>query len=151
MAELQLMLGNLLAAGADLQCKFDTQVAAAQAAGGNENGPVFVLRRKPKGRRDLSASTLPQVVVVFDDAVLEAQGCTVLGVEESWQLIHRPASHAVLVKQVKKYHPPTAANDTTIVTAAALLSMFPRGMLHTSLVAQLIVSKFAADTPNYHP
>jgi transposase len=151
-AEMQLMLGDLLKTEAELQRQLDAQVEAARnAAGnnGNDDSKTPTPRNKPTGRRDLSASNLPQVVVVFDDAVLEAQGCTVVGVEESRQLMYRPASHAVLVKQVKKYAKPTASGDTTIVTAQAPPSMFPRGMLHTSMVAQLIVSKFALGTPNY--
>lgn len=147
-AEMQLMLGNLRKTEAELQRQLDAQVAAAQhAAGHNEDGPAP--RRKPTGRRDLSASTLPQVFVIFDDAALEAAGCAVIGVEESRQLMYRPASHAVLVKQIKTYAPRTVTGDATMVTAAAPPSMFPRGMLHTSLVAHLIVSKFALGTPNY--
>jgi transposase len=150
-AEMQLMLGDLLKTQADLQRQLDAQVAAAKSAAGNDDdgGKSPTPRPKPTGRRDLSASTLPQVVVVFDDAAMEAQGCIVIGVEESRQLLYRPASHAVLVKRVKKYAKPMASGDTTIVTAAVPPSMFPRGMLHTSMVAQLIVSKFALGTPNY--
>jgi transposase len=150
-AEMQLMLGDLLKNEAELQRQLDAQVAAAQQGVSGDDDDKPSPRGKPSGRRDLSASTLPQVVVEFDDAALEAQGCTRIGVEESRQLMYQPASHAVLVKRVVKYAKPVApdAVETTVVTAAAPPTMFARGMLHTSMVAQLVVGKFALGTPNY--
>lgn len=147
--EAQLAFGDLLAAEARLQQELDEAVAKAKEGAGVEQGPATPgERKKPKGRRDLLASNLPRCLVEILDEELEAKGCRRIGFEESAQLMFRRGGFAVLVKRVARYE--VIANDTaTVVAVPSPKTLFPRGLLHTSAVAQLAVSKFGTGTPHY--
>ena len=60
-------------------------------------------RATPKGRRDLSVSKLPRVLVEILDEEREASGCRRIGFEDSRQLMFRRGGFAILVKRVAKY------------------------------------------------
>jgi len=59
-------------------------------------------RPTPKGRRDLSASNLPRVVVEILDEEHEASGVRRIGFEDSLQLMFKRGGFSVLVKRVAK-------------------------------------------------
>jgi hypothetical protein len=150
--ELQLTLGNLLDREMELQKELEKAAAAAREAAaaeqanrpsqpGNETKPT-----KPKGRRDLSASSLPKVPVEIMDPVLEQQGKRIRH-DVSYQLICRRGGFAVLVRQVVKYELPTKDGSTTVLGAEVPKSIFRRGLLHESSAAHIITQKFAMGVP----
>jgi transposase len=149
-SEMQLALGELLAAETQLQKELDAAVAAAnQGAGGEAQPPGGGSQRaKPKGRRDLLASKLPRFVVEIRDEELEAKGRRLIGFEDSGQLMFRRGGFMVLVKRVARYEV-VDNGATTAVTVPTPVTLFPRGLLHTSTVAHLIVSKFGLGVPHY--
>jgi transposase len=149
-SEMQLGLGDLLASEARLQKELDAAVAAAnQGAGGEAQRPgAGGERAKPKGRRDLLASKLPRFVVEVRDEELEAKGCRLIGFDDSGQLMFRRGGFMVLVKRVARYEV-VENGATTALTVPTPVTLFPRGLLHTSTVAHLMVSKFGLGVPHY--
>lgn len=150
-SELQLALGNLLADQAALQQQLDALVKKAES--GAAAPPEKRKRQPPTGRRDLSASTLPQVVVEIADPELAARG-KLIGYDESRQLMHQNASWKVLVRRMAKYEVPAAATadgtvGTTVLGVLAPKTLFPKCLLHTSAIAWLAVEKFALGVPHY--
>lgn len=153
--EAQLALGDLLAAETQLQKALEAAVAKAQAEGkpAGRDGDANTAkdgreRAAPKGRRNLLASNLPRCPVEILDDRLEAQGCRRIGFEDSAHLMFRRGGFAVLVKRIAKYEV-IEAGAPTVITAALPATLFPRGLLHTSTVAHLIVSKFGQGVPHY--
>lgn len=149
-SEMQLALGNLLAFEARLQKELDAAVAAAtESAGGEAQQPASGEKRaKPKGRRDLLASKLPRHVVEIRDTELEAKGARLIDFEDSGQLMFRRGGFMVLVKRVARYEV-VKDGAKTALTVPAPVTLFPRGLLHTSAVAHLITSKFGLGVPHY--
>jgi transposase len=149
-SETQLAFGDLLATEAQLQAELDAAVAQAKKdAGGDSGRPGSPTERaKPKGRRDLLASKLPRYVVEIRDEELEEQGCRRIGFEDSGQLMFRRGGFMVLVKRVARYEK-VEGGTTTAVTVPSPVTLFPRGLLHTSTVAHLTVSKFGLGVPHY--
>jgi transposase len=149
-SEMQLALGDLLATEARLQKELDAAVYQAKKdAGGDAGGPGALSERaKPKGRRDLLASKLPRFVVEIRDEEMEAQGCRRIGFDDSAQLMYRRGGFVVLVKRVARYEV-ADRGTTTAVTVASPVTLFPRGLLHTSTVAHLMLEKFGLGVPHY--
>ena len=75
-SELQLTLGDILEADARMQKQLDelTKPPSDEGKEGQPSPPPSKDRPKPKGRRDLSLSKLPTVVVEFTDPDLAAKG-----------------------------------------------------------------------------
>lgn len=148
--EAQLAFGDMLAAERRLQKELDEAIAktkAEAAAGGQEPGTPSG-RKKPKGRRNLLASNLPRYEVEILDEELEARGCRRIGFEDSAQLMFRRGGFVVLVKRVARYEV-VKDGAATVVAVPSPETLFPRGLLHTSTVAHLAVSKFALGVPHY--
>ena len=150
-SELQLTLADLLADQQDLQRELDTLASGGASsddppdADKGKDGPTN--RPKPKGRRDLSVSKLPHVILEFTDPHLAEKG-RLIGFDESRQLIRQPAAWKVLVKRVAKYE--VAGNDgPTVERVTPPVTLFPRAMLHTSAMAWLAVQKFALGVPHH--
>jgi transposase len=148
-SELQLTLGSLLDEEKQLQKQLDEAVAKAQGSSDDASAaaPSEKPKPKPKGRRDLSASDLPRVLLEIFDEELEKTGKRI-GFEDSLQLMYRRGGFAVLVKRTAKYeiqgkHGPTVLGVETPKT------LFPRGLLHTSVVAHILVQKFSLGVPHY--
>jgi hypothetical protein len=112
-----------------------------------ENGPKPD-RAKPKGRRDLSVSKLPKVVVEFTDPDLAEKG-RFIGWDESRQLMRDPGGFKVLVKRTAKYEIPAAGGGTTVLGVPMPKTLFKRALLHTSAIAWLGVQKFALGVPHH--
>lgn len=149
-SETQLAFGDLLATEARLQNELDAAVAQAKkdASDGAERPGDSAERGKPKGRRDLLASKLPRFLVEICDEELEEQGCRRIGFDDSAQLMFRRGGFMVLVKRVARYEK-VENGTTTAVTVPSPATLFPRGLLHTSTVAHLAVSKFGLGVPHY--
>jgi transposase len=149
-AEAQLALGELLAGETELQRQLNDAVDKAKDAVEPEPKPASGARNgpKPKGRRDLSTSTLPRVLVEILDEEREASGCRRIGFEDSRQLMFRRGGFAVLVKRVAKYEV-IESGEATVVMVPSPATIFPRALLHTSAIAHVITSKFALGVPHY--
>lgn len=147
-SELQLALGELLAGEARLQGELDAAVGKAKDAIEPEPKPAPGPRATPKGRRDLSVSKLPRVLVEILDEEREASGCRRIGFEDSQQLMFRRGGFAILVKRVAKYEV-IRDEETTVEAVPSPETLFPRALLHTSAIAHVVTSKFALGVPHY--
>ena len=150
-SELQLRLGDLLAQQEALQKQLDEALAKKreEQAGASPPpaAPPPAERPKPKGRRDLSVSSLPTVVVELTDPELAKKG-KLIGFEESRELMYEPGGFKVLVKRRAKYEVEVGAKKT-VLGVPAPKTVLRRGLLHTSALAWLAVQKFALGTPCY--
>jgi transposase len=145
-AELQNALGGLLDQEKALQKQLDELTRPKDPTPPAPPKPRTP-RPPPKGRRDLSVSSLPKVVVEITDPELAQQG-KVIGHEESYQLMYRRGGWQVLVRRTAKYEIVVAGN-TTVLGAEVPKLLLPRGLLHTSALAFLAVQKFALGVPHY--
>lgn len=146
-SELQLALGNLLDGEKQLQKQLDEAVIAARGSTSGSEEATRQSKPKPKGRRDLSASTLPRFVVEVLDEELEKTAKRI-GFDNAQQLMFRRGGWWVLVKRVAKYE--LAGNDgPTVLGVPVPKTLFPRGLLHSSVVAHILAQKFALGIPHH--
>ena len=149
-SELQLALGNLLDADQRLQKQLDEAVAKAKAEGERaDEGAVAPDKPKGKagGRRNLLASNLPRFLVEIFDEELEKTAKRI-GFEEAQHLMFRRGGYSVLVKRTAKYEVP-GKDGPTVLGVEAPKTLFPRGILHSSVVAHILVQKFSLGVPHY--
>jgi transposase len=149
-SELQLSLGDLLDAEKRLQKELDEAVTKAHAEAATESGgslPSEKPKSKPTGRRDLSASNLPRFLLEICDEELEKTAKRI-GFEEALHLMYRRGGYSVLVKRTAKYEVP-GKDGLTVLGVEAPKTLFPRGMLHSSVVAHIVVQKFSLGVPHY--
>lgn len=148
-SELQLALGSLLDDEKLLQKQLDGAVKAAREATGEDDGTKQTSQGtvKPKGRRDLSASTLPRCTIEVLDEELEKTAKRI-GFDDSRQLMFRRGGWMVLVKRVAKYEVP-GKDGPTVLGVPVPRTLFPRGLLHSSAVAHIIAQKFGLGVPHY--
>lgn len=149
-SELQLSLGDLLSQEGELKKQLDATVnhnTASNEAESSSDPKREKSRPTPKGRRDLSTSKLPRVLVEILDEALEKTARRI-GFDESSQVMFRPGGYAILVKRVAKYEVPGSFGPT-VATVPSPRTLFPGGLLHASAVAQIIVQKFALGVPHY--
>jgi transposase len=153
-SEAQLAFADLLLVEKDLQEQLDRARAMAKSidkehddgAGGGDDSSKSK-KKSPRGRRDLSQSTLMRVEVEIDDPSLEGKYPRE-GFDISYQLMKRPSVFAVLVKKTVKYKVDNAAGTSTL-SAGQVPSLFERGLLHPSAVAAIVVDKFSKGVPLY--
>ncbi len=147
-SEVQLTLGDLLDREKQLQKELESAVAEAEAAGKEgEPPPKEVAKRKPKSRRDLSVSKLPRFLLQIVDEELEKTAKRI-GFEESLQLMHCRGGFSVLVKRTAKYELP-GKDGATVLGVETPKTLFRRGLLHSSVVAYILVQKFSLGVPHY--
>ena len=148
-SENQLALGDLLNDQKQLQKQLDAAVAEAKASGekSSEPTPPKPPKSKPKGRRDLLSSDLPRFFVDLRDPRLE-QTAKHIGWDESPQLMYRRGGFLVLVKRTAKYEVP-GKDGRTVLGVDLPETLFPRGLLHSSVVAYILVQKFGLGVPHY--
>jgi transposase len=148
-SELQLSLGSLLDEEKQLQKQLDDAVANAKAAdsNGNPSRPSEKPKTKPTGRRDLLTSGLPQIPLEILDADLEKTAKRI-GFEQSLHLMHIRGGYSVLVKRTAKYEIP-GKDGPSVLGVEAPKTLFPRGILHSSAVAHIVVQKFSLGVPHY--
>ncbi|MBL9025072.1 MAG: transposase, partial [Myxococcales bacterium] len=155
-SEFQLLLEGLFAEDAALRKQLE-QALAPGGNGANEDGEDAKTgsgdkekkkpRAKPKGRRDLSASSLPKITVDIDDPELAKQG-RLIKHESTFELMHVRGGLRVLEKRTAVYEVEVAGNKT-VLGAGHPLRLFPRSLCHTSVYAWLAVEKFALGVPCY--
>lgn len=147
-SEMQLTLGELFDAQKALQKKLDeaVQKAADEAGSGEPRAPG---RRKAHGggRPQLELSKLPRVVVEIPDPDLEATAKRI-GYDDSYLYLRQRGGWSVLVKRTIKYEV-TGPSGPTVVAAPQPEMLFRKGLLHSSVVAHLLVQKFALGVPHY--
>jgi transposase len=141
--ELQLLLGDILPDLAPLQRALDAATPAEPKERDNESKA----KTTPKGRRDLSVSKLPKIVVDIEDPELAAKGRRI-GFDETYELMYVRGGFRVLVKRTAKYEHPTAEGPS-VLGVEAPTRLFPRSLCHTSVFAWLAVEKFALGVPHH--
>lgn len=150
-SELQLALGDLLSDEKLLQKQLAAAVAQARGSDGSDNTTPPTdegkVKAKPKGRRDLSTSKLPRFLLEICDEEME-KSCKRIGFDESLQLMYRRGGFSVLVKRIAKYEVP-GKDGPTVLGVETPKTLFPRGLLHSSVVAFLVVQKFALGVPHH--
>jgi transposase len=149
-SELQLALGNLLDGDKRLQKQLDEAVAKATADGKSEGQTTSATEKpkgKPAGRRNLLASNLPRVLIEIFDEDLEKTAKRI-GFEEACHLMFRRGGYSVLVKRTAKYEV-QGKDGPTVLGVEAPKTLFPRGILHSSVVAHILVQKFSLGVPHY--
>jgi transposase len=147
--ENQLALGNLLNDEKQLQAQLAEAVAKAKPEADTTQPPPPAAepKAKPKGRRDLALSDLPKVLIEIRDQALE-KTAKHIGWEVSHQLMYERGGFSVLVKRVAKYEVPSEKGPT-VVSMRQPETLFPRGLLHSSVVAYILVQKFGLGVPHY--
>ena len=146
-SELQLALGDLLAGEAALQKELDDAVGKVQGAVDPDPKPTKP-RPAPKGRRSLLLSKLPRIVIEVLHEEHEANGCRRIGFEDSSQIMFRRGGYALLIKRVAKYEV-IRDGEATVEATPSPPTLFPRALLHTSMIAHVLTSKFALGVPHY--
>ena len=71
-----------------------------------------------------------------------------IGFEEALHLMYRRGGYSVLVKRTAKYEVP-GKDGPTVLGVEAPKTLFPRGILHSSVVAHILVQKLALGVPHY--
>src|SRR5262245_33496741 len=151
-SELQLLLGGLFDAEKPLQKQLDQAVAQATDTQRGDDGtppPKEEPKRKPAGtgRRDWLVSDLPRSYFEVLDPELEKTAKRI-GFEDALHLIRRRGGWSVLVKRTAKYE--VAGKDgPTVLGVEAPKTLFPRGRLHSAVVAHSLVQKFGLGVPHY--
>jgi transposase len=146
-SELQLALGNLLDDEKQLQKQLNEAVAAARKADESSDAEAEKAKPKPKGRRDLLASHLPRMAIEILDEELE-QTAKRIGFEDSPQLMFRRGGFWVLVRRVAKYEV-QGKDGPTVLGVPVPRTLFPRGLLHSSVVAYILAHKFGLGVPHH--
>jgi len=90
---------------------------------------------------------LPKVVVEVPDPALEATARRI-GFDDSYLYMFRRGGWSVLVKRTIKYEV-VVSGGTSVVSAPQPKTLFPKGLLHSSAVAHILVQKFALGVPHY--
>ena len=90
---------------------------------------------------------MPKVLLEILDEDLE-QCAKRVGWDVSHQLLFRRGGFAVLVKRVAKYEVP-GKDGPTVLGVPQPKTLFPRGLLHSSVVAHILVQKFGLGVPHY--
>jgi transposase len=147
--ELQLALGDLLEQQAVLQKQLNNLI---EKNGADEAPPPPPEKPadapNPKGRRDLSVSSLPRTVIELRDEAIERQGGKVIDFESSYELMYVRGGLQVLEKKIARYEL-VIAGEKTVLGVEAPKKLLRRSMLHTSLVAWLMTQKFGLGVPHY--
>jgi len=146
--ETQLAFDDLLKTEKALQKELEEArkiAALLDGKPGQPSGDEPAPKRKPPGRRNLAQSSLPRIEVEIDDPAFEGKHPR-CGFDVSYQLYLKRSAYAVLVKKTVKYAV-TTTQGTSELSATQPLSLFERGLLHTSTIADIITRKFSRGEP----
>ena len=146
-SELQMSLGDLLDVQKALQKQLDEAVAKAAAECDRKANPSEKRKSLGGGRPQLEFSKLPRVVVEVPDPELEPTAKRI-GFEDSYQYLRQRGGWSVLVKRTIKYEV-AGSSGPSVVAAPQPPTLFPKGLLHSSVVAHLLVQKFALGVPHH--
>jgi transposase len=146
-SEMQMSLGDLLDVQKALQKQLDEAVAKAAAECDKKASPPEKRKSHGGGRPQLELSKLPRVVVEVPDPDLERTGKRI-GFEDSYQYLRQRGGWSVLVQRTIKYET-VGSSGPSVVAAPQPRTLFPKGLLHSSAVAHLLVQKFALGVPHH--
>lgn len=146
--EQQSLFADIAATEASLQAAL-REAQAQTASGGDSDGNRLTRSSTPKGRRDVSQSTLPRVAVEVPDARLEAQGLKRAGVDTTYELIGHKASYSVLVKHTIRYTDTRPTSETATISAQQPPRVCPKSLFHESILAKVVTEKFGLGTTLY--
>lgn len=146
-SEMQMSLGDLLDVQKALQKQLDEAVTKAAAECDRKATPSEKRKAHGGGRPQLELSKLPRVVVEVPDPDLEATAQRI-GFEDSYQYLRQRGGWSVLVKRTIKYEV-AGSSGPSVVAAPQPPTLFPKGLLHSSAVAHLLVQKFALGVPHH--
>lgn len=111
--------------------------------------PPKPARPKPRGRRDLNESALPQERIELTDPVMEAQvqagRAQRIGFEESYKLAWQRGGHRRLVLARVKYS--TREPPVALSTAPLPKELLPRCLAAPSLLAHIAADKYCDGLP----
>ena len=102
-------------------------------------------KKKPHGRRDLSLSSLPQERCEIRDPEFELAGCECIGFEESTRLGYKRGGAICIIVARAKYK--IAEKDGSLATAALPKEIVARSLCAPSMMAKVLVDKFADGLP----
>ena len=144
-AQLELELGQKLAALDELNRELGLPAALEDAAGAGSSKPK---RRKPTGRRDLRDADLPEERIELTDPVLEGTAER-NGWEESSRLSWRRGGFVRLIVARAKYRDTGAAGDDEpmIVTTPLPPQLQPRSLATPSMLAHVVTEKWCDGMP----
>lgn len=110
-------------------------------------------KSKPKGRRDLSDASIPEVNVDFEDPLFEqlvAEGkAESIGTETSYKLAYQRGGYRKLVIERVKYKATNSRGGVEFETAPLPPEMIPRCIAAPSALAHIAHEKFANGMPLY--
>jgi len=148
-SELQLALGGLLDDEKQLQKQLEEAVKAAHGDGDNDKTDQSGsnARKGSGGRRDLALSKFPRFLVEILDEELEKTAKRI-GFEDTNHVMHRRGGFWILVKRTAKYEV-LGKDGPTVLGVEAPKTLFRRGLLHSSVVAYILMQKFSLGVPHY--
>jgi len=146
--EQQSLFADIAATEARLQAAL-REAQAQVSTGGDSEGNRSTRSSPPKGRRDVSQSTLPRVTVEVPDARLEAQGLKRTGVDTTYEIVGHKASYSVLVKNTIRYADTRPTAETATVSAQQPPRVCPKSLFHESVLAKVVTEKFGLGTTLY--
>ncbi len=130
----------------------ETDTAPSGDAKGEPDSTPALKKAKPKGRRDLKTSGLPEVRVEIADALFERlvdEGkAERIGFEESSKLGYERGGHRHIVTARVKYRA-MGAKGPEIETAAVPKEVIPRCLAAASTLAHIATNKFCDGLPLY--
>ena len=145
--DLQLVLASIAAEEAALKAKLaDLLAEQAQANEKKKQDAKNNPPQKPRGRRDLSLSSLPREEVIIDDPKLAAQG-RLIDYDDAYKLMRIPGVTKVLHIKTAKYEVVREGEKT--VAQAEPVKFLVNTMMHSSYVAFVAVQKFCMGVPHY--
>ncbi len=130
-------------------------IGAAGVRGDDAPDPKGGSRSKPKGRRNLRQTTMPEDRVEIPDPQLEALVASGqaerIGFEESAKIAWQRGGPRRLIVARIKYRVPDAARPsaetTQLATAPLPPEIFPRAIASVSLISRIIIDKYGDGLP----
>jgi transposase len=141
---------------AELSKQLDALAGAVPDAdedGGDDEAPARKRKRRPKGRRNLAETDLPEVAVEIADELFEqlvAEGkAERIGTETSYKLGYERGGYRRIAMQRIKYRAIDARGESTIETAPLPPELLRRCLAAPSTLAHLTTQKFCDGLPLY--
>ena len=147
-AQLELELGQKLAALDAMNRELGLPAAPDDAAGGEPSKPKAGGKRKPTGRRDLREADLPEERIQLTDPDFDGSA-EPIGWEESARIMWRRGGFVRLIVARAKYRDTGVAGDQEpmIVTTPLPPELLPRSLATPSLLARLLSEKWCDGLP----
>ena len=124
-------------------------VSTEEPDGDGQSKPPPKRKPTPHGRRDLASEAIPEERIELRDEAFETQGLKAISFEESSRLGYRTAGpvRIVIARAIYKVAAEECEAEPKLVTVAMPAQIIQRGLLAPSLMAHILVSKFAFGLP----